>query len=171
MRWDRFAALWLAEVGTTPPKDAMPLWRQWVEAQTSDPVMVRAVESMAKRYLAAKERDGFTPAPTLRQLKGAFFNAATGAEKAAEAERPVCEFCRSRSRVVFVLDTMEHGADWPPDPATYTGRRAIAAVPCPVCRAADYGAREALRQRVRKFCVRDDRRDTLYRRPEAAGVM
>ena len=159
MKWSDFAAFWMAEVGTVPPKEARTIWQTWIEDQNSDAVMKQAIESVATRYLTAKERDGYTPAPTLHQLKAAYFDAASGARKAAEAQRPECPFCRSASRVVFVLDG--RGDQWPLDPEKATGTRYVTAVPCPECRATEYGARQAMRERVKRFCVREDQRDLL----------
>lgn len=172
MKWSDFAAFWMAEVGTVPPKEARTIWQNWIEDQNSDAVMKQAIESVATRYLTAKERDGYTPAPTLHQLKTAYFDAAIGARKAAEAQRPDCPFCRSKNRVVFVLDAI--GVDrkeWPLDPDNFTGgTRYVTAVPCPECCVEQYGSREAMRQRVRKFCVREEDRERLYATPKSAGV-
>lgn len=168
MKWADFAALWMAEVGTTPPKEARSLWQSWIEDQKSDALMRQAIEDVATRYIAAKERDGYTPAPTLHQLKTAYFDAATGARKADEANRPSCPFCRSQNRLVMTLGPNSVSADWPLDPVNFPGgSRYVVAAPCPECRAAEYGAREALRQRVRKFCVREDEREKLYASPKS----
>ena len=163
MKWEDFIRRWTADIGELPPKQSLTEWMAFVTG-VSDAILDAAIFAVAERYAIAKERDGaYSKAPTLWELRRAYDNEARERKKDLTAQSNGCGFCQSPSRVVWVIDnSYRPGEDFPADPETYTGTRSVAVMPCPECRAAEYGEREALRQRVKAYCVRESERDTLY---------
>lgn len=165
MTYIEFVEKWAANIGTPPPKEAIGAWKEFVREATNSAVLEDAILRLAKQYADRKNADGGrAKRPTLFDLKREYYGKIAAEKKQAEASRPLCPFCQSQNRIVYVIDnSYRPGEEYPADPATYTGSRCVSFMPCPECRANEYGAREALRQRVKSYCVREDERDTLYR--------
>ena len=164
MKWEDFIRRWTADIGELPPKQSLTEWMAFVTG-VSDAILDAAITAVAERYTAAKDRDNaYAKMPTLYELRREYDNAARAHKRESDAQSHGCGFCKSPNRVVYVIDnSYRPGEEYPADPATYTGARCVAVMPCPECRANEYGARDALRQRVKAYCVREDQRDTLYR--------
>ena len=169
MKWEDFIRRWTADIGELPPKQSLAMWMVFATG-ADDAILDTAITAVAERYAAAKDRDNaYAKMPTLYELRREFDNAARAHKRELDTQSHGCNFCQSPNRVVFVIDnSFRPGEEFPADPATYTGTRSVAVMPCPECRAAEYGAREALRQRVKAYCVLESERDTLYR-PQNGG--
>lgn len=164
MTWDNFAVLWSKHLNTSIPQEAIREWQKFAKT-ADDAVLTEAVKEIADKYFAAMDR-GNNKAPTLYQLANAYgeiFREKRGSSKSF----PGCEFCENEaSATVHVIDSGDYRNPdvFPPDPATWNGRRSLCVVPCPCCRAGEY-ADQRIRERVQRYARPFSRRNELYRRP------
>lgn len=163
MTWDNFIVLWSKFVNTAIPKESVREWQKFT-TKADDRVLTEAVKMVADKYLAAVDR-GNSKAPTLYQIANAYGEASR--EIIGQSAHKGCDFCDHEvSATVFVLDTGDYTPGiFPPDPATWNGRRCIGSVPCPCCRANEY-ADQRIRERVQRYARPFARRNELL----SAGV-
>lgn len=171
MKWEDFIRRWTADIGELPPKQSLTEWMAFVTG-VSDAILDAAIKVVAERYAAAKDRDNaYAKMPTLYELRREYDNEARAHKREMDTQSHGCGFCRSQNRLVMTLGPNSVSTDWPLDPVNFPGGgRYVVAAPCPECRAAEYGEREALRQRVKAYCVRESERDTLYRPQNGAEI-
>lgn len=163
MTWNNFVVLWSTEIDSAIPKESIFQWQDFV-GKADNQLLVKAVKNVAEKYFGNVEK-GSNKKPVLSQLVAAY-NALKNEKKLATAH-PGCEFCEHEaSATVHVIDSGDYWNPdvFPPDPATWNGRRSICAVPCPCCRANDYGD-QRIRARVQRYARPFSRRNELYRHP------
>lgn len=162
MTWEKFVVLWSKYLNTSIPQESIREWQKFAKT-ADDAILTEAVKVVADKYLAAADK-GNNKAPTLYQLANAYGEIFR--EKRGTKSFTGCDFCENeRSAMVYVLDTGNYSSpDFPPDPQTWDGRRNVCVVPCPCCRANEYGDM-GLRDRVMKNSRPISRRNELYRRP------
>jgi hypothetical protein len=158
--WENFIVLWSKYLNTQIPKESVRDWQRFV-AKADDRVLTESVKAVADKYLSAVER-GNSKAPVLYQLANAYGEASR--ELKGQSAHKGCDFCDyEASATVFVLDNGDYTAgEFPPDPATWNGRRCIGSVPCPCCRANEY-ADQRTRERVQKYARPFARRNELLK--------
>ena len=167
MTWDNFVVLWSKHLNTSIPQESIREWQKFVK-QADDGVLAAAVKVVADKYFAAVEK-GNSKAPVLYQLANAYGEIFREA-KAQKAHKG-CDFCdHEASATVYVIDSGDYWNPdvFPPDPTTWNGRRSVCVVPCPCCRANDYGD-QRIRARVQQYARPHSRRNELYRRPESVA--
>ena len=164
MTWEKFITIWETEINISIPQKAASAWYRFVGA-ANDAILERAVANVSDAYAAERKRRDFVPNPTLADLKRAYNEESTAAAREIKSVAVHCAFCESTG-TVCLLDDGRYGPDWPQDPATYTGRRAVCVAPCPVCHSDDYGD-PGKRERIKRFCRPHSRRYELLNRRAA----
>ena len=160
MTWDNFVVLWSKYLNTGIPQESIREWQKFVKT-ADDAILTEAAKVVADKYLAAADR-GNNKAPTLYQLANAYGEVFR--RKRAKIFTG-CDFCEHEaSATVHVLDSGIYDESFPPDPETWNGRRAIGSVPCPYCRANEYG-NQVIRERVRRYSRPWSRRNELFHKP------
>lgn len=159
MTWDNFVVLWSTEIDSTIPKESVFQWQDFVD-KADNQLLIEAVKNIAEKYFGNVEK-GSNKKPVLSQLVAAY-NVLKNEKKLATAH-PGCDFCdHDASGMVYVIDNSPGGMDnFPPDPATWQGRRNVCVVPCPCCRANEY-ADQGVRDRVLHYSRPFARRNELY---------
>ena len=163
MTWDKFVVLWSREIDTSIPQASVHQWQQFV-ASANDSVLIQAVKNVAEKHLNLAEK-GVNKKPVLAQLQFAY-DSLRKEQREARGHKG-CDFCDHEvSATVYVLDNGNYSdGNFPPDPATWQGRRCLGSVPCPCCRANEYAV-ERTRERVQKYARPFAKRNELL----SAGV-
>lgn len=159
MEWKEFYSTWLAVIGERMPQETLKQWQEFVSMANSADVK-RAIHTLADWYFAAKERDSFTKAPTLYQLRKEVERIA--AENKKQEQRSCeCTCCDGEKNVIILAGSWNvDDPDFPPDPAGDVRNRKLAVIPCPVCRWGEYRNRD-FRERVAARCRSNRRRNEL----------
>lgn len=156
MEWTKFYKKWATDVGCFIGQDVAPSWQAFV-FDAEEAVMLKAIEEIAEWYNAKNQRsDGYVANITLYQLRNAYMKF----YREAHPKQPGnCQTCEGGGHV-FVADNGKYFApDFPPEPGTAS---AICAIPCPVCRGAEYHRNPGLRERVLRRCRPSSRKNELY---------
>jgi hypothetical protein len=167
MTWEKFVVIWSKYLNTSIPQESIREWQKFAKT-ADDAVLTEAVNVVADKYQAAADK-GNNKAPTLYQLANAYGEIFR--EKRGTKSFTGCEFCeKEASATVYVIDSGDyHNPDvFPPDPATWSGRRSICVVPCPCCRANDYGD-QRIRERVQRYSRPFSRRNELLKMREVSA--
>ena len=163
MIWRDFYSAWQARIPARMPEESLRQWNAYVSGLPAD-LATKALDVLTERYYSERARTGSIAAPTLWQYRKAVES--IYAETARPGAPNRCDVCDGEGMVV-VLDRVP-GKEFPPDPDDDLPRRTLCAAPCPVC-SGDRYPNDWLRDRVRRFCRSNSRRNELFEKNRNAN--
>lgn len=147
----------MSTIGEKMPQETFKQWNEFVSGCDAGAAK-DAIDCLAERYFAAKERDSFTKVPTLWQFRKAVEEITASRKNDAELKND-CVLCDGEGNVM-ILAGNPADPDFPPDPDGNARHRSIMAIACPCCRWREY-ANKDFRERVRQRCRSNRRRYEL----------